>query len=428
MAKLNNTNPAFKAPVQKTNATKQQSPLGPRKRNGMENDEIAKNGEKDATPAESSARKTFGTVTQFNNSGSPRAPVAPMTADMENAEEEDEDSADEVLGGRRAGVEEGENEDDEAGVQNQFQREVALPDLTKSPKTPKSSKKQVARKTAAVQNSQIHREETAQHGKSREGQQPTPISKGRLGDEMSAEKETSRSRGRPKKSAGSMATPGKETDITVSSKKHSKAGGRPKASSKKIVPAIEQAENEDEDEGQEDREDENKEEGEDDGDSDDSEGDDATEGLTEESFQPRKVQASRIDGEGNEQLLIEWKGYPLQKDWTWESIGRLRESCPDKIEEWENSVQNAATDIHEVEAILEKRKFRGKVQYRVKWDGWQHKHNTWEPAEMLEFDVPYMVEDFEEALKKKAEKKGIARKVSADAELPAAKRRGRPRK
>ncbi|CAD6442723.1 7cde55ae-e32c-4cc8-aa10-4265da39da63 [Sclerotinia trifoliorum] len=427
MAKLNNTNPAFKAPVRKTNATNQQSPVEPRKGNGMGKDEIAKKGEEGGTSAKISARKTFGTVTQFNNSDSPRAPVAQMIADMENEEDQDDDSADEILGGRRAGVEEEEDEDDEAGVQNQFQREVALPDSTKSPKKPKSSKKQLARKTAAIQNSEAHQEETAQHGKPREGQQPTPISKGRLGDDMSAEKETSRSRGRPKKSAGSMATPGKETEIIVSSKKYSKTSGRPKAS-KKIIPAVEQAENEDEDEGQEVGEDENQDEDEDNGDGDDSEGENATEGLTKESFQPRTVRASRIDGEGNEQLLIEWAGYPLQKDWTWESIGRLRESCPDKVKEWENGVQKAAADIQEVEEILDKRTFRGKLQYRVKWDGWQHKHNTWEPAEMLEFDVPYMVEDFEKALKKKAEKKGIARKLGADAELPAAKRRGRPRK
>ncbi|KAJ8065264.1 hypothetical protein OCU04_005963 [Sclerotinia nivalis] len=411
MAKLNNTNPAFKAPVWKTNSTHQRSPLEPRKGNGLEKDGVAKKDEKVATSAKSSARKTFGTITQFNNSGSPRAPVAQMVADMGNGEEEDEDSANEVLGGRRAAVEEEEEEDDEAGVQNQFQREVVLPDSTKSPKTPKSSKKQVAKKAALIQNSQIRQEETAQHGRSREGQQPTPLGKGRLIDDMSAEKETSRSRGRPRKSAGAMATPGKETEITVSSKEYPKAGGRPKASSKKIVP-VEQAEDEDED----------------DGDGDDSEGENATEGLTKESFQPRTVQASRIDGEDNEQLLIEWAGYPLQKDWTWESIERLRESCPDKVEEWENGAQNAAADIHEVEEILDKRTFRGKVQYRVKWDGWQPKYNTWEPAEMLEFDVPYMVEDFEKALKKKAGKKRIARKVDADAELPAAKRRGRPRK
>ncbi|KAF7879511.1 hypothetical protein EAF04_000707 [Stromatinia cepivora] len=427
MAKLNNTNPAFKVPVRKTNSAHPRSPLKPRKGNRIEKDGIAKKGEKSATLAKSSARKTFGTVTQFNNSGSPRAPVAQMIADMGNGEEEDEDSADEVLGGRRAAIEEEEDEDDEAGVQNQFQREVALPDSTKSPKTPKSSKKQVAKKTAPIQNSQIRQEETAQHGRSREGQQPTPLGKGRLMVGMSAEKETSRSRGRPRKSAGAMATPGEETEIIVS-KEYLKLGGRLKASSKKIVPAVEQAEDEDEDEGQDDGEDEDQDEDEEDGDDDDSESENATEGLTKKSYQPRTVQGSRMDGEDNEQLLIEWKGYPLQKDWTWESIERLRESCLDEVEKWENRAQNGAADIHEVEEILDKRTFRGKVQYHVKWDGWQAKYNTWEPAEMLEFDVPYMVEDFEKALKKKAGNKGIARKIDVDVELPAAKRRGRPRK
>jgi transposase InsO family protein len=36
-----------------------------------------------------------------------------------------------------------------------------------------------------------------------------------------------------------------------------------------------------------------------------------------------------------------------------------------------------------VESILDRSVYRGKTKYKIKWKGWSHKHNTWEPASNL---------------------------------------------
>jgi len=46
-------------------------------------------------------------------------------------------------------------------------------------------------------------------------------------------------------------------------------------------------------------------------------------------------------------------------------------------------VQGDAPDSYEVEAILDSRKRRKKIQYLVKWLGYGHEENTWEPIQNL---------------------------------------------
>lgn len=51
---------------------------------------------------------------------------------------------------------------------------------------------------------------------------------------------------------------------------------------------------------------------------------------------------------------------------------------------------------YEVEAIVEKRLKRGKVEYLIKWKGWSHDDNTWEPKANL--DCEKIIENFEKKL------------------------------
>lgn len=52
-----------------------------------------------------------------------------------------------------------------------------------------------------------------------------------------------------------------------------------------------------------------------------------------------------------------------------------------------------------VEKILNKRFVDGEIQYLVKWEGYERKHNSWEPESS--FNDRQMVEEFEEDLLKK---------------------------
>lgn len=46
------------------------------------------------------------------------------------------------------------------------------------------------------------------------------------------------------------------------------------------------------------------------------------------------------------------------------------------------------SSIYEVEAILNKRLFKGKIQYLIQWKGYGLSENSWEPRENIESVTP----------------------------------------
>lgn len=61
------------------------------------------------------------------------------------------------------------------------------------------------------------------------------------------------------------------------------------------------------------------------------------------------------------------------------------EDIGDKIDELKLSIKSSknSADLHEVERILDKKISRGATMYFVKWKGWDHGFNTWEPLSNL---------------------------------------------
>ncbi|KAK2420934.1 chromo domain-containing protein LHP1 [Trifolium repens] len=76
-------------------------------------------------------------------------------------------------------------------------------------------------------------------------------------------------------------------------------------------------------------------------------------------------------------------------------------------------------DFYEAESIRQKRVCRGKVEYLVKWFGWDEKDNTWEPLQNLVYATD-LVDDFEK--RKGSEKRGMHKCKDDDRSVNASKK------
>lgn len=68
-------------------------------------------------------------------------------------------------------------------------------------------------------------------------------------------------------------------------------------------------------------------------------------------------------------------------------------------------------EVYNVEEILDSRSHFGKKQYYIKWEGYDHEHNTWE----YEKDIfcKDLIKEYEEKKKKSQDKKPVQEKKSA---------------
>jgi hypothetical protein len=128
-------------------------------------------------------------------------------------------------------------------------------------------------------------------------------------------------------------------------------------------------------------------------------------------YTPKRFVAQRDTPDGPE-ILVEWEGWPDEKDWTWEPESNLLEDTPKMVKAWKASRKaKKVSKVYEVDSILGKRKVRGDWNYVVKWKGFSKDEATsLEPCEKLRVDVPDLVVAFEN----RKPKRGRPKKVSAE--------------
>jgi hypothetical protein len=71
----------------------------------------------------------------------------------------------------------------------------------------------------------------------------------------------------------------------------------------------------------------------------------------------------------------------------------------DKGSDDEDGESDDSEEEYEVESIIDKKIVRGKTFYKVKWEGFDDTHNTWEPLEHLLNSSVY-VEEYESKQRK----------------------------
>lgn len=107
---------------------------------------------------------------------------------------------------------------------------------------------------------------------------------------------------------------------------------------------------------------------------------------------------------GKSVYRIRWKGYGPGED-TWLPANEL--SCKDLLKKYKKKLERENKDVYTVESILDHRRLHGKIYYRVRWEGYTSKDDTWQVKESLncnELLKKYHDELNENILKREEEK------------------------
>lgn len=132
------------------------------------------------------------------------------------------------------------------------------------------------------------------------------------------------------------------------------------------------------------------------------EGEEDEEKEEEEEYEVQDIVDHRKERGGKMVFRIRWKNYGAKDD-TWEPEATL--SCPEIIKRYKAKLKKAEEkeqeEEYEVQDIVDHRKERGKMVYRIRWKNFKAKDDTWEPESTL--SCPEIIKRYKAKLKKEEE-------------------------